>query len=362
MQFESLLSDPEAAARIKREIEELCGSIKRDFRLMEVCGTHTMALRQHGIHSMLPDSLHLISGPGCPVCVTPTGYIDNALCLVEKHGCTVASFGDMVKVPGSEGTTLSRHLGSKKVRIMYSPADLASLAETVDGPVVFLGIGFETTIPVVLAGFKKALANGRSNVYLYTAFKTVPPALRFLLADRTHEIDGFLLPGHVSVIIGVDSYRFLESGEGIPGVVTGFEPLDMLLGIKMLLKQGVDGTRLVENAYPRAVRRNGNRRAQNLIEELLEPYDAVWRAIGVIDGSGLKLRDEFRKYDAVSAFGLPEESDGHPPGCLCGSVIQGKVIPPDCSLFGNRCTPDRPVGPCMVSSEGTCAAYLRYGS
>jgi hydrogenase expression/formation protein HypD len=308
----------------------------------------------------LPESVKLISGPGCPVCVTPSGYIDNAFRLVEKHDCTVLSFGDMVKVPAGDGRTLSQFLGSGKVKIVYSPSEISGVAAQSPGPVVFLGIGFETTIPAVVAGFKRAIEAGCDNVFLYTAFKTVPPALEYLLNDPEHRLDGFLLPGHVSVIIGEVAYGFLEGR--IAGVIAGFEPLDMLIGLSELLRLVSNGARSVENLYKRAVRPEGNKNAQRLMDEYLEPRDAAWRAIGTIPASGLALRSEYRRFDAAFAFDLPPEEDGHRAGCICGSVIQGKARPTDCALFGDTCTPDRPVGPCMVSSEGTCAAYLRYGS
>ena len=361
MNPDTAFHDPELGKSLRQEIERIEAGIEKPVRLMEVCGTHTVALRRHGIHSLLPDSIHLISGPGCPVCVTPAGYIDNAIRLIEKHGCVIASFGDMVKVPGGDGRSLSAFLGSGKVRIIYSPSELDGLADEVSGPVVFLAIGFETTIPVVLAGFKKALALGRTNLFLYTAFKTVPPALKFLLSDTNHQLDGFILPGHVSIIIGEAGYKFLEEPGGIPGVITGFEPLDMLAGIRALLGLVREESSRVENQYPRAVRPTGNAQAIKIISEYLEDEDARWRAIGTIPASGLRLKDVFEGYDASKIFDLQEEEDAHAPGCLCGSVIQGKVVPPQCAFFGNRCTPDRPIGPCMVSSEGTCAAYLRYG-
>jgi hydrogenase expression/formation protein HypD len=329
---------------------------------MEVCGTHTVALRKNRINSLLPPLIKLISGPGRPVCVTPTGYIDNAFRLIEKHGCIVVSFGDMVKVPGSDGRTLASYLGSGRVRIIYSPSELSRLSAEADGPVVFLAIGFETTVPAVLAGFKKALEEGRKNLLLYTAFKTVPPALQFLLSDKSHKLDGFILPGHVSVIIGRKAYAFLEKEGGIAGVVTGFEPVDMLLGIKSLLELVANGETRVANEYRRAVRESGNSAAQAIIDRYLEAYAGRWRSIGKIEASGLRLLPQFAPYDAASVFELDTEEDMDAPGCLCGSVIQGKATPPECAFFGNTCTPDRPVGPCMVSSEGTCAAYLRYGA
>ncbi|MBT3275560.1 MAG: hydrogenase formation protein HypD, partial [Spirochaetales bacterium] len=297
MNLDSGFQNSAAAIHIVKDIEKSITTIRRPVRLMEVCGTHTVALRRHGIHSLLPDSIRLISGPGCPVCVTPAGYIDNALALVEKHGCIVASFGDMVKVPGSDGRTLSSHLGSGRVRILYSPSELPELCKATEAPVVFLAIGFETTIPVVVAGLKKAIDEGRTNIFLYTAFKTVPPALQFLLSDSSHNLDGFILPGHVSIIIGETGYKFLA--DEIAGVITGFEPLDMLAGLRALLLQVEAGIRRIENEYPRAVRPDGNPRARDIIAEYLEPADAGWRAIGVIPSSGLSLKSEYGSYDAM---------------------------------------------------------------
>ena len=362
MDINDRYSDPAVAAQLVQRIDEISNSLSRQMKFMEVCGTHTVALRRHGIHSLLPAKVKLISGPGCPVCVTPSGYIDNAFRLIEEHNCRVVSFGDMVKVPGSDGRTLSTHLGSGRVRIVYSPSKLSALAAETRGALVFLAIGFETTIPAVLAGLRKALEDGRKNLFLYTAFKTVPAALKFLLSDESHMLDGFLLPGHVSVIIGREAYSFLEGKNGIPGVITGFEPLDMLVGIKTLLELNNNANVRVVNQYRRAVKEGGNPVARALMEEFLVPYPACWRSVGRIEESGLKLRPAYREFDASSVFSLAEETDADAPGCLCGAVIQGKVVPPDCRLFGKTCTPDRPVGPCMVSSEGTCAAYFRYGS
>ncbi len=329
--------------------------------LMEVCGTHTVNLRKYGIHTMLPGTITLISGPGCPVCVTPSSYIDNALRLIEDHGAAVATFGDMVKVPGTEGRSLSQYMGTELVRIVYSPGELLEIAENSRRPVVFLGIGFETTIPVIASVFLTAAERKIDNLFLYPAFKTVAPALKALLAEQERGFNGFLLPGHVSVIIGLGPYRFLESPDGVPGVVMGFEPLDMLEGIAVLVKLLLDGKREIHNCYTRAVRDEGNSKARQVMHTLLEPADALWRGLGTIPDSGLALREKYARFDAAEQFSLPPLSPYEPPGCLCAQVIQGKAIPPDCSLFGSPCTPDQPVGPCMVSSEGTCAAYFRYG-
>jgi len=330
--------------------------------LMEVCGTHTVELRRTGIHSLLPQAISLVSGPGCPVCVTPAGYVDNALSLAESGQAVIATFGDMLKIPGTNGRALSSLSGRGLVKLVYSPTELVAIARVSALPVVFLAVGFETTIPTVVSALLEAKKAGASNLLLYTAFKTVTPALRFLLSSRDHGIDGFILPGHVSVVIGEKAYEFLAEADGRPGVITGFESLDMLLGILLLVRQIERGENRVENAYPRAVRADGNPRARAIMEENLVPRSDVWRGLGKIPDGALGLRPEWAGSDAEKRFELPEARDAEAPGCLCSRVIAGKAIPPECALFGRRCTPDDPVGPCMVSSEGTCAAYFRYSA
>jgi hydrogenase expression/formation protein HypD len=355
------LQDRRLAAPLLEDIRRAAAEINRTVRIMEVCGTHTVAIRRSGVHSLLPDNISLVSGPGCPVCVTPTSYIDNALRLLETTGATVASFGDMLKVPGSDGRNLAAYLGRGRVRIVYSPAELLPVARESNREVVFLAIGFETTIPTIAAAFAQARLEGIDNLFLYTAFKTVPPALRALLDSPDRNLDGFLLPGHVSVIIGEEPYRFLEEPGGVPGVITGFEPFDLLQGISAVLRQIVRGERKVENAYTRVVRPRGNPRAREIMSRLLEPADALWRGLGRIPASGLALNGDNGDRDARLHFSLPPLCNLEPPGCACARVLQGRVLPVECSLFGNPCTPETPVGPCMVSSEGTCAASFRYG-
>jgi len=342
-------------------IRRASGKLGREVRLMEVCGTHTVAIRRSGLRSLLPPNIRLISGPGCPVCVTPAGYIDNALALLERRGPTLASFGDLLKVPGASGGSLSGHLGGGRLRVLYSPAELLELARSSGGPVVFLGIGFETTVPAVAAAFLRAAEQGLDNLFLYPAFKTVPPALGALLRGPGRNLDGFLLPGHVSVILGLEPYRFLEAPGGVPGVITGFEPLDLLRGILALVRQLAEGTRRVENAYERAVRPEGNPKAREVMSRLLEPADALWRGLGLIPESGLELRPGFAGFDAARRFGLPPVWNSEPAGCGCAEVLQGLQEPERCPLFGRACAPESPVGPCMVSSEGACAAAYRYG-
>jgi hydrogenase expression/formation protein HypD len=349
------------AADIAEEIREAAARIGRPVRLMEVCGTHTVELRRQGIRSLLPPAVRLVSGPGCPVCVTPSGYIDNALAAAQSGRALVASFGDMLKVPGSGGASLASLSGRGPVRMVYSPSELPDIAASSALPVVFLAIGFETTIPAVLTALAAARTRGIDNLLFYTAFRTIVPALRHLLARPGSAVDAFLLPGHVSAVIGSDAYAFLREDGGRPGIVTGFEPMDMLLGILLALRQVEAGRHEVVNAYPRAVRAGGNPKALALMEELLEPRSDPWRGLGRIDGGSLGLKPDLAGFDAQRRLGLPEPADVEAPGCLCARVISGEAEPPDCGLYGRRCTPDRPVGPCMVSSEGTCAAWFRYG-
>jgi hydrogenase expression/formation protein HypD len=354
-------SERALAAPWLEEIRRLAGSLGREVRIMEVCGTHTVSIRRAGLRSLLPENVRLLSGPGCPVCVTPAGYIDLALSLLDQPDLVLATFGDMLKVPGASGASLASRLGSGRLRILYSPAELPRLARGAAGPVVFLGVGFETTAPTVAAAFLQAAREGIDNLYLFAAFKTVPPALRALLSDPESRLDAFLLPGHVSAILGLEPYRFLEKAGGLPGAVTGFEPLDLLQGILALLRQLAAGTRRIQNAYPRVVRPGGNPRAREVLAELLEPEDALWRGLGLIPGSGLRLRERYRGLDAAARFGLPPVWNSEPPGCGCARVLLGRLEPEGCPLFGRSCTPESPIGPCMVSSEGSCAAAFRYG-
>jgi len=356
------MGDTLSIESLKTDINAIALHLKRDIRIMEVCGTHTVSIRRAGIHSLLPSNIHLISGPGCPVCVTSTGYIDNAISLAERGKAIIATFGDMLKVPGSQGISLSRFMAGGNVRIVYSPLDILKIQESSDKPIVFLGIGFETTVPTIAATFLRIFQEKKRNIYLYTGFKTVPIALDTLLKMPNSIIDAFLLPGHVSVIIGEKPYReVLERETGVPGVIAGFEPQDILIAILWILRQIKNGTHKVQNAYPRAVRQNGNPKAREVIDKLLMPADELWRGLGMLPGSGLSLRPQYSVMDAKKYFDFKQEYNYEPPGCLCSEVLQGKLLPPKCPLFGNKCIPEDPVGPCMVSSEGACAAYYRYG-
>lgn len=330
---------------------------------MEVCGTHTMAIAASGMRKLFPKELRMLSGPGCPVCVTSQGDIDRVLALAEVPGVIITTFGDMLKVKGSKGLDLHamRERGCD-VRVVYSPLDAVALAQAQPSrQVVFIGVGFETTAPVIAGAVARAKKAGLGNFSSTAFFKLVPPALELLLSDPENRIHGFMLPGHVSAIIGLDPYRFVAEKHKVPCVVTGFEPLDILAGINMLLRQVVSGKPCVEDEYFRAVKAGGNPAAKQLMAEVFSVCPASWRAIGTVPATGLEFSKAYADFDAVRRFKIPYCDAPEPKGCLCGQILLGKALPPDCPLFGRACTPSAAVGPCMVSSEGACAAWFKYG-
>jgi hydrogenase expression/formation protein HypD len=353
--------DPGLARRLLHSIGLLAERLERPIRIMEVCGTHTVAIARNGFHSVLPPSIRLISGPGCPVCVTANADIDRIIALTRLPDVTVATFGDMVRVPGSSTSLMQRRAEGASIEVVYSPLDAVALAqEHPSRQVVFVGVGFETTAPLVAATIERAKALGLTNFSVIAVHKRVPPALASLVNDPEVAFDALILPGHVSTVLGAAPYAFLADDYGIPGVITGFEPVDVLQGIAQLLEQHVSGRAAVEIAYRRAVMPDGNPTARAAIERVFTVCDADWRGLGTIPTSGYAIRDAFASYDATRRFELECEATVEPRGCRCGDVLRG-VIPPDgCPLFGRACTPADPVGPCMVSSEGSCAAYHRY--
>lgn len=333
-------------------------------RLMEVCGTHTMSIAKAGIKSVLPENVRLLSGPGCPVCVTPAEQIDAVLELAMEPGVVLASYGDMLRVPGSRpgDSLLRRRALGARVEIVYSPVDAVELAANEpDKQVVFLGVGFETTAPGTAAAVLTAKERGIRNFSLWSMLKTVEPALRALIESDGFAVDGFLCPGHVATVIGAEGFAFLPRDYGLPAVVGGFGTEDILLALYLLLRQLADGTPKLQNAYPRAVSAQGNVLAQQMMARCFEPCGDSWRGLGTIPASGLRLREELRDFDARQRFALSVSSEPAPTACRCGEVICGRLGPEGCPLFGKRCTPEDPVGPCMVSSEGACAAAYKYG-
>ncbi|MBU1006823.1 MAG: hydrogenase formation protein HypD [Candidatus Omnitrophica bacterium] len=332
----------------------------RPVNIMEVCGTHTMSICKFGIRELLPAGVKLSSGPGCPVCVTPKSYIDKAIAFCDISGITVATFGDMMKVPGSS-CRLADLTARGKVRVVYSCMDAAEMAEkNPDRKIIFLGVGFETTTPTVAATVAYAKKRNLKNFFVYAGHKIILPAMTALCNDRQVNISGFLCPAHVSAIIGTRPYDVIAKKYNIPCVITGFEPTDILQGILMILNQVASKMPKVENQYKRVVRNAGNKKALTLMNEVFASEDSEWRGIGILPKSGLILNKRYASFDAEKVFNLPKVMTRPDKGCICGSVLKGIKAPPECGLFAKKCTPDTPVGACMVSGEGTCAAYYRY--
>jgi len=350
--------DPDIARRIGAEIRQIS---RKPVRLMEVCGTHTVSIFRHGIRDLLPDTISLISGPGCPVCVTAQGEINAFIRAARKKDVIIATFGDLMRVPGSASSLEKERAEGRDIRVVYSPMDALTIAR--DNParqIVFLGVGFETTTPTIAATVLTARQMKISNFLVFSAHKIVPPALFALMENSRTHIDGFILPGHVSVIIGIDAYRPFFEAFRIPCSVGGFKPVDILLAIRTLVKQIESNAVGLENAYSRAVNHTGNLKAQALTAQVFEPSDAIWRGIGKIPKSGLKFRKAFSDMDAENGLGIKPAIVEDPKGCACGEILTGSKTPPSCPLYKKKCTPLTPVGPCMVSTEGTCAAYYRY--
>lgn len=334
---------------------------KRPVALMEVCGTHTMAIAKSGIRNLLSPGFKLLSGPGCPVCVTSQGDIDTVIELVRQPRITLVTFGDMLRVPGTNSSLQEERSRGADVRIAYSPLDALAIArKNPDREVVFLGIGFETTAPAVGITVEQAASENLLNFSVFSLHKLVPPALEVIFSDPDIKVDGLICPGHVSAVIGIEPYSILAEKYHKPCVVTGFETLDILEGLVMLLRQLHTGRAEAEIQYRRVVKKEGNKAAQETLERVFIPADARWRGLGLIPASGLELQDDYEEFDARRRFALPDIEDIPIKGCACGDVLTGKITPHDCLLFGKACTPLRPVGPCMVSHEGACAAYYRY--
>lgn len=361
MKHQDEYRDPELARVQLQAISEAATGLDRTVTLMEVCGTHTMAVYQNGIRSLLPEQIRLASGPGCPVCVTPVGYLDHAVALAKRENTIIATFGDMVRVPGSSSSLLHEQARGAAVKIVYSALDAVTLAEHNPAKtVVFLGVGFETTTPTIAGAILTAEKKQLKNFFVLCAHKTMPAPMAALAEDPDLLIDGFLCPAHVSAIIGANAYQPLVAAYRIPCVITGFEPLDILQGILMLIKQLAAGAARVETQYRRVVKADGNPKAREILSRVFEPCDARWRGIGDIPGSGLRLRDAYARFDANHTLPVEIEPVVEHPGCLCGEILKGKLRPPDCPLFRTTCTPEEPVGACMVSSEGACAAAYKY--
>ncbi len=335
----------------------------REIRIMEVCGTHTTEFFRTGVRDIFPPGISLVDGPGCPVCVTPNEYLDRAIEIGKRHRPVIATFGDMIRVPSSRGSLGSEKSEGMDVRVVYSPlAALEIAAENPDREVMFLSVGFETTAPTEAAVLIEAEERGIDNFSLLGGNKLTPPAVEALLAAGESKIDGFILPGHVSAIVGAGAWRFISDSHGLPCVIAGFEAPDLMMGVLSLVRMIMDGRNETVNQYERVVKEGGNKTAKEMIDRVFETAPSAWRGIGVIPGSGLEIREEYGRFDARRKFpvSIPEPKEA--AGCRCGELLRGLIAPPECALYGTACTPDEPVGPCMVSTEGPCAAYYKYWS
>ena len=359
MKYLDEFRDLELAKKLARKIKEVAG--KGKIQLMEVCGTHTMSISKFGIKSLLPENIRLISGPGCPVCVTPNPYLDRALSLSLAPNVLVATFGDMLRVPGSSRSLEQARASGGKVKMVYSPMDALKLAQENPGTkVVFLAVGFETTSPGIAATIMQAEKSNTENFFVLVGHKLIPPSMKALVENKKVGVSGFICPAHVSTIIGLEPYRFLARDYGIPCVVAGFEPLDILQCVLMLTEMIRTKKADVQNQYRRAATAGGNVTAQEMLAKVFEPVDSEWRGLGFIPLSGYQLRPAFAHRDAAKMIPVSVEKPREHKGCKCGAVLQGLIEPPRCPLYGKPCTPEKPIGPCMVSSEGTCAAFYKY--
>jgi len=361
MRFVEEYRDPVAARALVAQITALAGD--DEFKFMEVCGGHTHTIYRHGIEHVLPPSVELVHGPGCPVCVIPMGRVDDAISLAKEPGVIFTSFGDMMRVPGSQGNLLKAKAEGADVRFVYSPLDALRIAvDNPDRQVVFFAVGFETTAPSTALTLLQARTRQVDNFVVFSNHVTIVPPLRAILESPDLRLDGFLGPGHVSTVVGQRPYRFVPSQYGKPLVTAGFEPLDILHAIAMLLTQIREGRCEVENQYSRVVREDGNPRALAVLGEVFElrPH-FEWRGLGFISQSALKLRPEFAPFDAEVRYSIPGVRVADPKACQCGEVLKGVIKPWECKVFGTACTPETPIGTCMVSSEGACAAYYNFG-
>lgn len=335
---------------------------KKSVNLMEVCGTHTVAISRSGIRNLMPENINLLSGPGCPVCVTSQEDIDKIISLSKKENFIITTFGDMMKVPGSYSSLYKEKSEGKDIRVVYSAMDSLKIAEeNKDKNVVFLGVGFETTSPTIAVSILEAKKRGLKNFYIFCSHKLIPPAMKGLLDSGEVRIDGFICPGHVSTIIGSKPYEFIAKDYKIPSVITGFEPLDILQAIYILITQIENNKQEVEIQYKRVVKAEGNEKAKELLNEVFEEDDVQWRGLGTIPSSGLKLRKEFENFDVEKNFEIKINKVKEIKNCQCGEILKGIKLPNQCKLFAKVCSPENPVGPCMVSSEGACSAYYRFG-
>ncbi len=362
MRYVDEFRDSDTAQAVAAQIAALCEP-GRHYAFMEVCGGHTHTIYKHGLEDYLPEAVSLVHGPGCPVCVIPMGRVDDAISIAEQPDVILTSFGDMLRVPGGRGSFLDAKAAGADIRMVYSPLDALKIAKSnPEKRVVFMAIGFETTAPSTAMTVMRAAADGVDNFSIFCNHVTIIPAIKAILDSPDLRLDGFLGPGHVSTVIGCRPYEFIARDHGLPLVTAGFEPSDILVSVLMLMRQLAEGRAEVENQYSRVVPWNGNRRALQVIGEVMElrPY-FEWRGLGFITQSALKVRDAYATFDAERLFQLPGVRVADPKACQCGEVLKGVLKPWECKVFGTACTPETPIGTCMVSSEGACAAYYNFG-
>ena len=363
MLYDSWFKNPKDVPLLLDRIRE-CSSITGPIRLMEICGTHTMAIARSGIKSILPENVQLLSGPGCPVCVTPSNMIDMILDLSRKPGVMITSYGDLLRVPGSVrgDSLLKRRADGGNIESVYSPMDAVRIAEEQpDTEVIFLGVGFETTAPGTAACILEAASRRLKNFSVLCLLKRTEPAVCALIESDDFAVNGFLCPGHVAAIIGADGFSFLPEDYQLPGVVSGFEPADLLYSILELTEMIAEKKPELKNEYIRLVRSGGNPAALSLVDRVFVPASSDWRGLGHIEESGYMIREEYAQWDAAKKFSLTPPEEKEIPGCRCAQVIRGVLHPSECPLFRKVCAPENPVGPCMVSGEGACAAAYQYG-
>jgi hydrogenase expression/formation protein HypD len=362
MRYVDEFRDPAKAQALAAQIASLCEP-GRQYKFMEVCGGHTHTIYKHGLEDYLPESVTLVHGPGCPVCVIPMGRVDDAIAIAEQPDVIMTTFGDMMRVPGGSGSFVDSKAQGADIRMVYSPLDSLKIArQNPDKRVIFMAIGFETTAPSTAVTMLRAAAEGLKNFSVFCNHVTIIPAIKAILDSPDLRLDGFIGPGHVSTVIGCRPYEFIARDYGKPVVVAGFEPLDILQSVYMLLRQLGEGRAVVENQYSRVVPWDGNRKALQVIGEVMElrPY-FEWRGLGFISQSALRVRDAYAAFDAERIFALPGVRVADPKACQCGEVLKGVIKPWECKVFGTACTPETPIGTCMVSSEGACAAYYNFG-
>ena len=359
MKYVNEYRDPETA---KKLLERIRQRSHKPIKLMEFCGGHTVAIFKHGLRQLLPPHIQMLSGPGCPVCVTAAPDLDKAIALGKLPGVIITSFGDMVRVPGSRSSLQQAKAAGADVRVVYSAQDAIAIArDNPDKSVVFIGIGFETTAPTIAASILQAEQEKLKNYYVLSLHKVCPPIMKAILDLGEVKLDGIICPGHFSAISGSRPYQFIADDYHIACAVSGFEPVDILLAVDMLVEQIESGRPQVEIAYRRGVKPEGNTTALRLMDTVFEIGSANWRGIGVVPSSGLQIKKQYEKFDAKTHFDIKISPAHEPKGCICGAVLRGVSTPQECKLFRVTCTPEHPVGPCMVSNEGSCAAYFQYG-